>query len=183
MLLPEQPLPTLYYNSDGDGLDKYSNPDSDDVINYLHAIQLKLNVRYDPDSQELTRKVSSILKALKHGDISVTEALNKAVDLDMMLQPAPAGAPDQPLQQHTQRPGAAYRNERCLMAGAERLCRDVTKAFPHDAEALGCAPIETRYQAETVINTVCNNIRSSVPIVSPDQFNCHALKQQLKRDG
>jgi hypothetical protein len=70
-----------------------------------------------------------------------------------------------------------------LIKGAKRLCRDVTKAFPRDAAALGCSPINTKFQAETVINTVCANIRSSVPSVTPEQFNCPALKQKIKTDG
>jgi hypothetical protein len=70
-----------------------------------------------------------------------------------------------------------------IISGAQRLCRDVTKAFPKDAKALGCSPVTTKFQAETVINVVCNNIRSSVPSVSPEQFNCPALKQLIKADG
>lgn len=70
-----------------------------------------------------------------------------------------------------------------LIKGAKRLCHDVTKAFPRDAAALGCSPINTKFQAETVINTVCANIRSSVPSVTPEQFNCPALKQKIKTDG
>lgn len=185
-LLPEQPLPTLYNYSYEDISDnqRYQNTinDHDDVMNYLKNIQWKLKLRSDPVGQELQRSATALLNGLKNGDIPVTDALNRAVGLDTMLQPAPAGAPDQPLQ-YNEQPGATYGNKRCLIAGAKRLCRDVTKAFPRDAAALGCAPIKTRYQAETVINTVCNNIRSSVPTVSPDQFNCGALKQQLKRDG
>jgi len=70
-----------------------------------------------------------------------------------------------------------------IIKGAKRLCHDVTKAFPRDAAALGCSPINTKFQAETVINTVCANIRSSVPSVTPEQFNCPALKQKIKTDG
>lgn len=177
MLQPEQPLPTVYTSSQEDAPKGHS----DDVVDYLRNIQWNLTLRYDPVGQELQRSATALLNSLNAGDISVTEARNKAIRLDTMLQPAPAGTPGLPLhQQHKHRSGT---NERAIIAGASRLCRDVGKAFPRDAAALGCGPIETKYQAETVINTVCNNIRSSVPTVSPDQFNCHALKQQLKRDG
>lgn len=184
MLLPDQPLPTLYNNSHvNDTPAEIRASDSDDVRDYLRNIQWKLTVLYGPVENDLHRSTAELMKRLLNGDISVTEARNKAVDLDMMLQPAPAGIPglQQPLQQRGL--GVLYGNDRAIITGAARLCHDVRKAFPRDAAALGCGPVRTRCQAETVINTVCNNIRSSVPTVSPDQFNCRALKQQLRRDG
>ena len=56
---------------------------------------------------------------------------------------------------------------------ATTLCKQIREAFPLDADALGCKRhINDTYEAETVINTVCDRIRYSVPTVSPEQFNC-----------
>jgi hypothetical protein len=59
------------------------------------------------------------------------------------------------------------------MTRAQTLCKQIREAFPLDADALGCRHhISDNYEAETVINTVCDRIRYSVPTVSPEQFNC-----------
>lgn len=68
-------------------------------------------------------------------------------------------------------------NQAPLVIKAQTLCRQVQEAFPEgdDAAALGCvAPhtITDTFKAETVINTVCNRIRTSVPTVTPEQFGC-----------
>ena len=53
------------------------------------------------------------------------------------------------------------------------LCQRIKEAFPKDAKALGCREkIDSEFEAETVINTVCDRLRFSVPTVSPEQFGC-----------
>jgi len=152
----------------------------------------------------MKRSAASLMDRLRAGGISVTDARSAAVQLDTRMQPLAFGSPgiishfvgsdssgpestssaQGPATGFTQpKPKPVALEGTDLIKGANRLCRDVTKAFPRDAQALGCSPINTKFQAETVINTVCANIRSSVPSVTPEQFNCPALKQKIKTDG
>jgi len=205
MLRPEQPLPTLYSvdflgGRSGFGLGGLDmNPD--DVMEYLRNIQWKLTMSYDPADQEMKRSAASLMDRLRAGGISVTDARSAAVQLDTRMQPLAFGSSGNPgiishfvgsSESDAQGPATGFTKPTPqhitlegtdIIKGAKRLCRDVTKAFPRDAQALGCSPINTKFQAETVINTVCANIRSSVPSVTPEQFNCPALKQKIKTDG
>ena len=74
-------------------------------------------------------------------------------------------------------------NDTRIINAAKQLCYQIQKAFPNDASVLGCRSINTEYDAETVINTVCDRLRTSVPSVTPEQFNCSALKQMMRTDG
>ena len=211
MLRPEQPLPTLYSldftrssgstgpGSSGQGLGVEMNPD--DVMEYLRSIQWKLTMSYDPADQAMKQSAASLMNKIKSGGISVTDARSAAAIMDAKLQPLPMMLGPHISHFVGSGPGPANRygsttspdcdcmtdptesDPSSIIEAATRLCHDVTKAFPRDAAALGCSPVTTRKQAETVINTVCNNIRSSVPSVSPEQFGCPALKQQIKSDG
>jgi hypothetical protein len=60
---------------------------------------------------------------------------------------------------------------------AKALCKQIKVAFPNgdDAEALGCG---SSTDPETVIQTVCDRLRYSVPSVTPEQFGCPARKGQ-----
>lgn len=207
MLRPEQPLPTLYSldflgSRPGLGLDM----NSDDVMEYLRNIQWKLTMSYDPADQAMKRSAAALMDRLRAGGISVTDARSAVAQMDARMQPLAIGSFGDPGISHfvgsgSSGPGSSLASAgpatgftpptekpvvlegADLIKGAKRLCRDVTKAFPRDAQALGCSPINSKFQAETVINTVCANIRSSVPSVTPEQFNCPALKQQIKTDG
>jgi len=59
---------------------------------------------------------------------------------------------------------------------ARTLCRQLQEAFPNSAEALGCpstaSAIQTNLQAQNVMGTVCDRLRTSVPSISPQQFGC-----------
>jgi len=59
---------------------------------------------------------------------------------------------------------------------ARTLSRQIQRAFPRDAEALGCPmnpeSIITESDAMNVIGVVCDRLRYSVPSVTPAQFNC-----------
>lgn len=207
MLRPEQPLPTLYSldflgGRSGLGLGGL-DMNSDDVMEYLRNIQWKLTMSYDPADQEMKRSAAALMDRLRAGGISVTDARSAAVQMDARMQPLAFGDPGAvshfvgsgssgPGSSSVAGPATGFTAPKPksvtlegadLIKGAKRLCRDVTKAFPRDAAALGCSPINSKFQAETVINTVCANIRSSVPSVTPEQFNCPALKQQIKTDG
>jgi hypothetical protein len=59
-----------------------------------------------------------------------------------------------------------------LIRRANTLCEQIGEAFPEDMDALGCRPVTDRFEAETVINTVCERLRYSVPSVTPEQFDC-----------
>lgn len=64
-------------------------------------------------------------------------------------------------------------NPKDLVSRATTLCKQIGEAFPRDAEALGCQKhIRDEMEAETVINTVCDRLRFSVPSVTPEQFGC-----------
>jgi len=180
-------------------------------MEYLRNIQWKLTMSYDPADQEMKRSAASLMDRLRAGGISVTDARSAAVQMDSRMQPLAFGSPSMAIDSpgiisnfvgsdssgpdstsSAQGPATGFPQPKPkpvtlegtdLIKGAKRLCRDVTKAFPRDAQALGCSPINTKFQAETVINTVCANIRSSVPSVTPEQFNCPALKQKIKTDG
>jgi len=193
MLRPEQPLPTLYsldFTRSGSGIGSSikdilgADMNPDDVMEYLRNIQWKLTMSYDPADQEMKRSAASLMDRLRAGGISVSDARSKIVQMDMNRRPHPFVMPTNAVYSHFVGNATPEGDDDArLIDGAKRLCRDVMKAFPRDAKALGCSPVETRYQAETVINTVCGNIRSSVPTVSPEQFNCPALKQQIKTDA
>ena len=192
MLRPEQPLPTLFSvdfiraglgNDLGLGLGLDMN--SDDVMEYLRNIQWKLTMSYDPADQEMKRAAASLMDRLRSGGISVTDARAYITHMDQYRQPMPFGATISPFvgsQGKPEKPG----KPNPIITGAQRLCKQISKAFPNprDAKALGCSSIiSDKDHAEAVINTVCENIRSSVPSITPEQFNCPALKQMTKSDG
>lgn len=60
------------------------------------------------------------------------------------------------------------------------MCARVREAFgPRDAAALGCPTKQThpygithKGEAESIMTTVCDRIRESVPTVTPEQFGC-----------
>jgi len=146
MLKPDQPLPTLF--SIEPPLLKTFADSHTDVLADLQDIQWKLIVQYDPASQELKRAAADMLDRIQAGELTPQDARSQIVELRESYDP----------QNTIQR--------------ASRLCGLIRQAFPADADALGCRPIQNEYDAETVINTVCSRLRNSVPTVSPEQFNC-----------
>jgi hypothetical protein len=76
-------------------------------------------------------------------------------------------------------------NPNALVKRATTLCEQIREAFPEhgNAEALGCPRKKqgsiNRFEAETIINTVCDRLRTSVPTVSPEQFNCPLPKHNV----
>jgi hypothetical protein len=155
-----------------------------DIIRDLRDIQWRLTVTYNPAEQELQRAVAAMLSRLQTGAASPEEvqtARNQVAALHAQNGPVPAPTP------MMADPGArlvrptagtqpiAY-DPTDLVTRASVLCKQIAEAFPHDTEALGCPKANRKpandYEAETVINTVCDRLRYSVPDVSPEQFNC-----------
>lgn len=147
MLKPDQPLPTLFSIEPPPLLKTFADSHTD-VLADLQDIQWKLIVQYDPASQELKRAAADMLDRIRAGELTPQDARSQIVELRESYHPQNA------------------------IQRASRLCRLIRQAFPTDADALGCRPIQNEYDAETVINTVCNRLRTSVPTVSPEQFNC-----------
>ena len=213
MQRPEQPLPTLFSVDFGQGPVSPSmnltnpsanptnqmNPGSpaqlpDDVRDYLRNIQWELKMRYSPDELDMKRAAGALMDRLSVGAITPAVARQYVVKMDTLRQPAPFGtllpvsrAPvpmgqtNDLISNFVDTPAAMSDSQ--IIRGAKRLCHQIQKAFPKDAAALGCAPVTTEYEAETVINTICARLGSSVPTVTPEQFNCPALKQLMKTDG
>jgi hypothetical protein len=191
MLRPEQPLPTLFsvdFIKAGSGFPGSSGfpgggleMNSDDVMDQLRNIQWKLTVSYDPAEQELKHAAASLMERIRSGAISVVDARGQLAMMDLRRRPAPLGYPGDIISPFVSGSGSSGSSKHDhVIAGANRLCAQITKAFPKDYAALGCAPVTTAYEAETVINTVCDRIQQTIPSVTPEQFNCPALKQMSK---
>jgi hypothetical protein len=184
MLRPTQPLPTLFAMEPNPATLPTAPAQSPaDVIRDLRDIQWRLTVTYNPAQQELQRAIAAMLQRLQTGAATPDEvqtARNQVASMYAQSGPAPV-APAAMMG-----PGAALRprptagvqpiayDPSDLVKRANVLCKQVTEAFPHDADALGCPkkPVANDYEAETTINTVCDRLRYSVPEVSPEQFNC-----------
>ena len=203
MLRPEQPLPTLFSvdfikaglgssgfpgSSSSSGLGSFGSfgggleMNSDDVMDQLRNIQWKLTVSYDPAEQEMKRAAASLMERIRSGQISVVDARGALAQMDLRRRPAPLGYPGDIISPFVSGPVSAVTEKHAdVIAGANRLCAQIKNAFPKDYASLGCARVTTAYEGEAVINTVCDRIRDTVPSVTPEQFNCPALKQISKK--
>lgn len=162
-------------------------PDPSDIIWQLRNLEWKLTVKYDPAEQELKRSIAALLKRLsteQFPEQDLEEIRREISNIQNKHSPSgydptgsnpggynPSLTPFRPMP--TPIPGQEHDPK--LQARAETLCKQIHEAFPHDAEALGC-PKQlrqmTRYEAESAINLVCDRLRTSVPTVTPEQFNC-----------
>jgi hypothetical protein len=178
MLKADQPLPSLY-SMEPPPMEEKHEDNPMDVISELRDIQWNLTVSYDPAAQEMKRATAALLDRLHAGQMSAQEARQHVVG----LRSGGPGAFDQGMAgpvliPNAGRPGRydpkqEAKEDRNLVARATLLCKQVTEAFPEDATALGCRTgIKSDYDAETVINTVCDRLRYSAPTVSPEQFGC-----------
>jgi hypothetical protein len=173
-LKPDQPMPTLFAMEPNPATQPKPHAECpDDIIGALQDVQWKLTVKHDPAEQELKRSVSALLdrmrisgRAMSPREIAAVRAQVAAFQTGRSPSAAPAAAPLQ------------YYDPKDLITRARTLCVQVREAFGEsDAGALGCPDVRKRtvdneYEAETVINTVCDRIRYSVPSVDPAQFNC-----------
>jgi len=185
MLKSDQPLPELY-SLEPPPMDKKHEDNPIDVISELRDIQWNLTVSYDPGAQEMKRATASLLDRLHAGQMSAQEARQHVAGLRNTRTPGPfeysaPGPVDIGSDSSVQtdgRPGRydpkpERKEDRNLVERATLLCKQITEAFPEDANALGCrADIRSDYDAETVINTVCDRLRYSAPTVTPEQFGC-----------
>lgn len=177
MLKPEQPLPTLFsMEPDMTAAPKHAESPLD-VLGQLKDIEWSLNVNYDPAGQSLKRAVSAMIdrvtQKVKSGGGSLApqevDALRARV-AELQTANAPGAFCES---DGVEAAPVAY-DPSDLVKRAHVLQRQIHEAFPHDATALGAPkkPVETQYEAETVINTVCDRLYTSVPTVTAQQFNC-----------
>jgi hypothetical protein len=178
MLKADQPLPTLFSMEPVSATNQLVNNPMD-VLAYLRDIQLDLTVRYDPASQELKRAAAAMMNRVQAGEMSAQEARGHLATFHAQKGPVAFGTnpganirAGQNLTQRGVAPPVTNPSRQNLITKAQTLCNQVRTAFPTDADALGCRPVNTEYDAETVINTVCDRIRWSAPTVTPEQFNC-----------
>jgi hypothetical protein len=180
MLKPDQPLPTLFAMEPPPSSLPQMAASPSDVLSDLRNLQWRLTISYNPAQQALTQAITDMITRLQQNpsptDVETARAQvaalqaqrgPTAVPVPMMVSPgAPAfnmSGSQQPLQYDPSN----------LQKRATTLCTQVHEAFPADAAALGCTGSPANdYEAETIINTVCDRIRFSVPSVDPAQFNC-----------
>jgi len=148
-----------------------------DVIADLRDIEWKLTLRYDPAGQELKRALAEMIARLSSGEISAQEARRHVSDMRNATGPEAFGpgfsgfSGFSGLAAPVSSPSTLKKDN--LMKRASVLCEQISEAFPDDAIALGCQKrIHDDFEAETVINTVCERLRYSVPSVTPEQFGC-----------
>ena len=166
MLKPDQPLPTLF-SMEPPPQEKTLADSPLDVLADLRDMQWMLTVSYDPVSQNLSRAAAALSDKLRSGEMSPQEAREHISTMKSQRAPAPYGTGGS----YGSEPRSANPNN--LMKRATILCERIGEAFPEDAEALGCQKrVHDEFEAETVINTVCERLRYSVPTVTPEQFGC-----------
>lgn len=120
-----------------------TNPHTNDILSDLNDIELS---HFNPS---LKRVTTTIRNQIRSNQITPQDARNQVLALKSLNAPSP------------------FTNK------ANILCKQIYEAFPNDATALGCKPkITDDIDAESVIQTVCNRLRYSVPSVTPEQFNC-----------
>lgn len=191
MLQVSQPLPSLLSldrpEETGPGSNHETNPAN--ILTTLKDIQWTLTVRYNPGEQALMKSIADMIRHFESGKATpddVIRAREELVNLQNRRATKPiASSEEDPITQRT-----LNYNPNALIKRATRLCKQVREAFPEhgNAEALGCpkksdkAPT-TRFEAETIINTVCDRIRTSVPSVTPEQFNCPDPTRHLNVEG
>lgn len=195
MLKPDQPLPSLF-SIDATPTDTHTNfnNSSADVLSDLQNMSWSLNLRIfhdDPVTQDLKAATATLMNQLKNKQITPQEARSHVVALKQYKEPESVMSQTQPTQtqlrqsrinpnannqqQHQQQHQEPVGLTSPLIQKARTLCKQIREAFPYDAAALGCVPdsrISDAFNAETVINTVCNRLRYSVPTVTPEQFGC-----------
>jgi hypothetical protein len=165
MLKADQPLPTLFSMESNPTTQPPSLAASPvDLINDLKDMQWKLIIQHTPGQQELRQAIAALLTRLQQPASPEEIEATRSHIAALKATQGPVAAPPAPLQY----------DPRDLRKRATTLCKQVREAFPQDAEALGCPrrPASDEFEAETIINTVCDRIRYSVPSVDPAQFNC-----------
>ena len=190
MLKPDQPLPTLFSMESAPVKSLADNPI--DILSELKNMEweLELRVKYDPVSQGLKRAMTNLMNKVQAKEISPQEARGHLATMKNQTVPMPFGNPI-PTYYGGARPAETSMNDlrkarifpeqqapynpTNLVKRANTLCKQIEEAFPEDAAALGCVKnVKDDFEAETVINNVCERLRYSVPTVTPEQFGCPA---------
>ena len=189
MLKADQPLPTLI-SMDSPPPDVVER--ADDVLRDIRDMRVDLVILYDPASQQIKAALDKLTRQLQTKEIRPCDARSYMAELKNRrtetfvggrpINPGGWNPEENPLpdwivyEEVERKPSYDPKN---LIKRAKTLCNQVREAFPGDAEALGCQEVKDCYEAETVINTVCDRIRYSVPTVSTAQFNCPARGQNV----
>jgi hypothetical protein len=175
MSRPDQPLPSLI--SIDRPVQQSQQPlaaNPMDVIGQLKDMAWRLTVNYNPAQAALQRSIAQLLDRAQTGNMTPDE-VNAARSHVVALQ-SKMVAPHSISHPTLIEEAAPLRYDpNNLHERAERLCEQVREAFGrNNAEALGCPtrPIQDQFEAESTINIVCNRIQTSVPTVTPEQFNC-----------
>jgi hypothetical protein len=180
MLKFDQPLPTLYDLEPVRGTLIMAGAGADDLMGDLRAVHWKLATMNDARANISARNALGFLQGIQSGRIPVSEFPRIRVEMGFLEQAA------NDLTSTAVVSGSGPRGEDTMLESydpadlprrARELCKQVSEAFSCDAEALGCPGYGSMdrlstYEAESVINTVCSRLRTSVPSVSPEQFNC-----------
>jgi hypothetical protein len=202
MLKPDQPLPTLFSMEPTPIAPKNMLANNfGDIMNEIKDMEFTLTVTYDPATATLKRSLAALMDKLKTGEVSPASARSYMTQLREARSQAsprpinPSGGPgsgsgSNPFPIHpypkphpgpgpnpgpTPGPNPGPRppyEPNNLIRRATTLCEQIGEAFPEDMDALGCRPVSNQFEAETVINTVCERLRYSVPSVTPEQFDC-----------
>ena len=168
---PDQPLPSLISIDRPTQGQQSLSTNPMDVIGQLKDMAWRLTVNYNPAQTALQRSITQLLDRAQTGNMT-PEEVNAARSHVVAMQ-SKMVAPHS--QQATEEAAPLRYDPQNLHERADRLCEQVREAFGREnASALGCPtrPIQDTFEAETTINTVCNRIRTSVPTVTPEQFNC-----------
>jgi hypothetical protein len=191
MLKPDQPLPTLLSMEPAPIEPKNMLANNfGDIMNEIKNMEFTLTVTYDPATTALKRSLAALMDKMKSGEVSPASArsymaqlresrTHKSVESShgpgsgsgsnpFPIHPYPKPKPN-PGPKPEPRPPYEPNN---LIRRATTLCEQIGEAFPEDMDALGCRPVSNHFEAETVINTVCERLRYSVPSVTPEQFGC-----------
>ena len=174
MLKTDQPLPTLFAMESA----QPPKPHAENVADVLAALQdveWELTISHNPAEQELKRSVAAMLSDVRRHGASYTPHQVAAARARVAafktargpMAAFPSGGPSGLMK-------VDY-DPSDLTTRARTLCKQIREAFGDGgAEALGCPTwgIETETHAENAINTVCDRLRTSVPTVDPEQFNC-----------
>jgi hypothetical protein len=184
MLKTDQPLPTLFAMESAVQAKPHAESTAD-VLAALQDVEWELTISHDPAEQELKRAVAAMLTDVRrHGATmaphQVAAARARVAAFKTARAPAaalPGAWPGAPWPSHASLQKVDY-DPSDRITRARTLCKQVREAFGDGgAEALGCPvwgkhAIETETEAENAINTVCDRLRTSVPTVDPEQFNC-----------
>ncbi len=183
---PDQPLPSLI-SIDRPVQQQPLSANPMDVIGQLKDMAWRLTVNYNPAQATLQRSIAQLLDRAQTGNMT-PEEVNAARSHVVAMQSKMVAPTSQqnptlieeaaPLRydpQNFSRDGSPAVGQQPIHERAEKLCEQVREAFGRaNASALGCPtrPIQDQYEAESTINIVCNRIQTSVPTVTPEQFNC-----------